>query len=188
MKRSLGAKTLLYPAPVLIIGTYDSEGKPNLMNAAWGGICNSEPPSIAVSIRPTRLTYDNIVTNRAFTVNVPSVRFVKQADFAGLYSGREKDKFAATGLTPKRGDYVNAPFVEEFPMAIECSLLHTFELGAHTQFVGEIMDVKIDEDKASVEGLINVAALDAFTFSPGDMCYYRIGDAVGQAFSIGRDL
>ena len=145
MKKSLGAKTIVYPTPVLVVGTYDKDGKPNVMTVAWGGICCSVPPCIAVSLRKATYSYGNIVSRKAFTVSVPSERHVKEADYFGIASGRAEDKFAATGLTPVRSDLVNAPYVQEFPLVLECRLAHTFELGLHTQFVGEILDVKIDE-------------------------------------------
>ncbi len=146
MKKSLGAKTILYPTPVIIVGTYDDEGKPNAMTVAWGGICCSVPPCVAVSLRKATYSHGNIVKRQAFTVSVPSERHVKEADYFGIASGRNEDKFAVTRLTPVRSDLVDAPYVEEFPLVLECRLAHTFELGLHTQFVGEILDVKADEE------------------------------------------
>jgi flavin reductase (DIM6/NTAB) family NADH-FMN oxidoreductase RutF len=136
MKTSLGADTLIYPTPIWVVGTYDKQGKPNIMTIAWGGICCSKPPCIAISLRKATYSYGNIVERKAFTVNVPSVAYAKQADFCGMVSGRDVDKFAAAGLTPVRSDLVDAPFVQEFPMILECKLVHTIELGLHTQFVG----------------------------------------------------
>ncbi|NIA13334.1 MAG: flavin reductase family protein [Nitrospiraceae bacterium] len=186
MKKSLGAKTIVYPAPVFIIGSYDTERRPNMMNAAWGGICSSEPPSIAVSIRPERYTYANITRRQAFTVNIPSVALVEAADYVGICSGRDGDKFAAAGLTAVSSDIVDAPYVAEFPLVLECALRHEFELGVHTQFVGEILDVKANEEILDGRGMIDVAKLQPFIFSPGDSLYYRVGECIGRAFSIGR--
>ena len=145
MKKSLGAKTLVYPTPVFVVGTYDKAGKPNAMTAAWGGICCSQPPCVAVSLRKATATHGNIMARRAFTISIPSERHVKQADYLGLVSGRSVDKFAAAKLTPVKSDLVDAPYVKEFPLVLECRLAHTFELGLHTQFVGEILDVKAEE-------------------------------------------
>ena len=186
MKQSLGAKTIVYPTPVFIIGSYDADRRPNLMNAAWGGICSSDPPSIAVSIRPGRHTHANIVKSKAFTVNIPNADLVEASDYVGIYSGRDGDKFAATGLTPVASDLVDAPFVAQFPLVLECELRHQFELGAHTQFVGEILDVKANEEILDEAGQIDVAKLRPFAFSPGDGSYYRVGECIGKAFSIGR--
>src|SRR5512137_749873 len=98
MKKSLGAKTLVYPTPVFVVGTYDANGKPNVMTASWGGICCSQPPCVAVSLRKATYTYGNIVARKAFTISIPSQEHVAQVDFFGLSSGRNTDKFAKTGL------------------------------------------------------------------------------------------
>jgi flavin reductase (DIM6/NTAB) family NADH-FMN oxidoreductase RutF len=186
MKKSLGAKTILYPTPVLIVGTYDDAGKPNVMTAAWGGICCSIPPCIAVSLRKATYSHGSIVRRKAFTVSVPSERHVKEADYFGLVSGRDEDKFAATGLTAVRSDVVDAPYVGEFPLVLECRLSHTFELGLHTQFVGEIMDVKIDDDKLTEAGAPDIEKLLPILFATEARTYYSIGRFLGEAFAIGK--
>src|SRR5512136_926866 len=141
MMKSLGAQTLIYPAPVLVVGTYDKAGKPNVMTASWGGICCSQPPCVAVSLRKATYTYGNILERKAFTISIPSEAYVKEADYFGLVSGRGTDKFAATKLTPVHSDLVDAPYVKEFPLIVECKLAHVIDLGLHTQFVGEVVDV-----------------------------------------------
>jgi len=186
MKNSIGAKTLVYPTPVFVVGTYDGEGRPNIMTAAWGGICCSDPPCVAVSLRKATYSYGNIVKNQAFTINIPSVNQVKEVDYAGNYSGRDEDKFAATGLTPVKGQFVNAPYVEEFPVVLECRVAHTHELGLHTQFVGEILDVKIEASVFREDGLPDLGKIQPLVFSPSDQGYYRVGEFVAQGFSIGK--
>jgi flavin reductase (DIM6/NTAB) family NADH-FMN oxidoreductase RutF len=186
MKKSLGAKTIVYPTPVLIVGTYDKDGKPNVMTVAWGGICCSVPPCIAVSLRKATYSYGNIVKRRAFTVNVPSERHVKEADYFGIASGKTEDKFAATGLTPVPSDLVDAPYVEEFPLVLECRLSHTIELGLHTQFVGEILDVKADEDVLTASGVPDLDKLLPMLYAPEVRTYHAVGRCLGQAFSIGK--
>ena len=186
MKKSLGAKTIVYPAPVLIVGTYDDAGKPNVMTAAWGGICCSVPPCIAVSLRKATYSYGNVVSRKAFTISVPSERHVKEADYFGIASGRDEDKFAATGLTPVCSDLVDAPYVAEFPLVLECRLAHTIELGLHTQFVGEIIDVKIDEDMLTEAGAPDVEKLLPILFATEVRTYHGIGRFLGKAFSIGK--
>lgn len=185
MKRSVGAKTLVFPAPVFVVGSYDDAGQPNIMTAAWGGICCSDPPSIAVSIREARLTYANVMRAGAFTVSIPSADQVAQADYAGMVSGRDVDKFAALGLTPVRSERVEAPFPGEFPLVLECRLAHTFNLGAHTQFIGEILDVKAEESVLGPDGRIDVARLQPVAFAPDSGGYYALGKRIGNAFSMG---
>ena len=186
MKKSLGAKTILYPTPVLVVGTYDISGKPNVMTAAWGGICCSAPPCVAVSLRKATYSHGNIVHRKAFTISVPSERYVKDADYFGIVSGRTEDKFAAADLTPVRSDLVDAPYVKEFPLVVECRLLHTFELGLHTQFVGEILDVKVDEASLGETGSPDPEKLRPIIFAPDIQAYYGISRRLGKAFSIGK--
>jgi flavin reductase (DIM6/NTAB) family NADH-FMN oxidoreductase RutF len=186
-KQSLGAKTLLFPAPVLLVGTYDSAGKPNLMNAAWGGICNSQPPCISVSLRRATYSHGGIVARQAFTVGIPSEDLIKPADYVGIVSGRDVDKFAATGLTPVKSDLVDAPYAAQMPLVLECRLLQTHEIGSHTQFIGEIVDVKADPAVLGDDGLPDILRLKPLVFDTACRGYYGIGDLRGQAFSVGKD-
>jgi flavin reductase (DIM6/NTAB) family NADH-FMN oxidoreductase RutF len=188
MKKSLGAKTLVYPTPVFVVGTYDRNGKPNAATAAWAGICCSRPPCVAVSLRAATYTHGNIVARKAFTFSIPSEDYVKQADYFGLASGRDADKFAAAKLTPVKSDLVDAPYVLEFPLVLECKLVHTFELGLHTQFVGEILDVKADEAVLDTGGLVDIEKVKPLVFTPDTQGYYGIGNFVGRAFSVGEKL
>ncbi len=188
MKKSLGAKTLAYPTPLFCVGTYDRDGRPNIMTAAWAGICCSKPPSLAVSLRPATYSHDCILEHKAFTVSVPSRVHVAQVDYMGIASGRGEDKFKTLGLTPVKGDLVNAPYVGEFPVAIECALTHSHSVGLHTQFIGEILDVKVDEACLGEDGLPDIQALAPFVFAPVLREYYAMGEKVGQAFSIGKGL
>jgi flavin reductase (DIM6/NTAB) family NADH-FMN oxidoreductase RutF len=185
MKKSIGAKTIVHPTPVFVVGTYDKEDKPNVMTAAWGGICCSVPPCLSVSLREATYTYHNILERQAFTVSIPSEKYVKEADFFGIASGRDVDKFQATGLTPIKSKVVDAPFVEEFPFVLECKLLQSVEIGLHTQFIGEIMDIKVDEDVINVDHPF-VEKIKPLIYSPDDLAYYGVGNYVAKAFSVGR--
>jgi flavin reductase (DIM6/NTAB) family NADH-FMN oxidoreductase RutF len=185
MKKSLGARTLLYPTPVSVIGTYDKNGKPNIMTAAWVGICCSKPPCISVSLRKATYSYGNMVERRAFTVNIPPEKYVKETDYAGIASGRDVDKFSTTKLTPVKSDIVDAPYVEEFPVVLECKLIHTIEIGLHTQFVGEIVDVKADET-ALENGLPDMKKVNPILYAPDVRAYYGVGNHLGKAFSLGK--
>ncbi len=188
MKKSMGPKTILYPTPVLAVGTYDRDGKPNVMIVAWGGLCCSNPPCVAVSLRKATYSYDNIVERKAFTISIPSQQYAKQADYFGIVSGRNEDKFSSTGLTPVRSDLVDAPYINEFPLILECRVIHTLEIGLHTQFIGEILDIKVDEDKLGEDGAPAIEKINPFFFVPDSRMYYGIGNYLGKAFSIGREL
>jgi flavin reductase (DIM6/NTAB) family NADH-FMN oxidoreductase RutF len=186
MKQSLGPKTLLFPTPVLLVGTFDHEGKPNLMNAAWGGICCSQPPCVAVSLRKATYSYAGIVEHKAFTLSIPSEVQMKEADYVGITSGQDTDKFAATGFTPVKSSLVNAPYAAELPFILECRLLHTLEIGLHTQFVGEIIDVKAEEGVLDEDGLPDILKIKPLIFDPAHRGYHGTGPLLGKAFSVGK--
>jgi flavin reductase (DIM6/NTAB) family NADH-FMN oxidoreductase RutF len=188
MKQSLGANMIVGVTPVWVIGTYDREGRPNMMTTAWGGVCCSDPPCIGISLRKATYSYAGIIERNAFTVNIPSAGHVKETDYAGIASGRDADKWQATGLTPVRGQFVDAPYVSEFPLVLECKLLHTLEIGLHTRFIGEIVDVKADESVLAKDRSLDIESLDPFLYVPGKRAYYRIGHYIGKAHSIGKEL
>ena len=187
MKKSLGSKTISFPLPVYLVGSYDENGKANIMNAAWGGIASSDPPCLSVSVQPVRHTHGGIIKNKAFTVSIPNSSLAAAADLAGLISGKNHDKFALTGLTAVKSEAVNAPYVSECPVVIECELYKSVELGSHTMFIGRIVDVKV-EDSVKIEGqALNMADVDPIIFNTGGD-YHRVGQAVGKAFSMGKAL
>ncbi len=185
MKISLGAKTLA-PAPMYIVGTYDEQDRANVMVAAWAGICCSEPPCLTVSLRKATYSYHNIMAREAFTVSIPGEDQASAADYFGLVSGRDTDKLADTGLTAVKSGLVDAPYIEEFPLVFECSLFRVYELGLHTMFVGEIKDVKAEESVLRDAKTFDLGRIRPFIFSSGDRKYYRLGEPLGPAFSIGE--
>ena len=163
MKNSLGAQTFLYPAPAWVVATYDQAGKANAMTVAWAGLCCSEPPAVAISLRKTTYTYQNIIQRQCFTVNVPSEAFIKEIDFMGMVSGRNIDKFSLTGLTAVKSELVDAPYIKEFPLSLECKLNQTIEIGLHTQFIGEIYwTLRFEEDMTAKTEFLISARLDPY--------------------------
>lgn len=185
---SLGPQAFLSPAPVLLVGTYDEAGQPNIMTAAWGGLCCSQPPCLSVSLRRSSWTCRSLQQKQAFTVSIPSRNMVGQADFAGLVSGRQEEKFKTLGLTPRAGEHVDAPFVAECPVVLELLLRHSLELGSHIQFVGEIMDVKVNRNCLTPEGLPDPARIAALSFAPLTKEYYAVGEFVARAFAVGKTV
>jgi len=186
VKQSLGAKTLIYPTPVLVVCSYHAAGRPNVMTAAWGGIACSKPPCVSVSLRAATATHGNIIARKAFTISLPSGAQAAAADYFGLVSGRKTDKFAATGLTPLRSELVDAPYVAEFPLIVECAVVQVHELGLHTQFIGEVKDVKIEEACLDAEGHVDVHKLDPLAFAPDTGTYFALGVLIGRAYSAGK--
>ena len=188
MKKSIGGKTLVFPAPVLIVGTYDDDHKPNVMAVAWGGICCSQPPCVAVSLRKATYSFGNIVSRQAFTVNIPSEEQVREADYFGIASGRDEDKFQRSGLTPVASELVDAPYIAEFPMVLECRVLHTIEIGLHTEFIGEILDIKAEEAVIGENGNPDMEKLKPIAYEPLNRRYFRIGGLLARAQSVGREI
>ncbi len=188
MKKSLGANIIVPTTPVWVVGTYDKDGKPNVMTAAWGGVCCSKPPCIYVSLRKATYTYGNIVERKAFTVSIPSETYTKEADYFGIITGKKVDKFAATGLTAVKSDLVDAPYVKEFPLVIECKVIKIVEIGLHTEFIGEIVDVKADSSVLNEKNLPDIEKVNPIIWNPAGMSYHKVGKSVGQAFSIGKEI
>jgi len=188
-KRSLGAHPLLYPLPVYLVATYDADEKPNVMAAAWGGICSSDPLSLTVSVRPERWTHDALLARKAFTVCIASEEMAVAADYVGIASGRRYDKFPVAGFTPVRAEKVDAPYIAECPVILECSLTQTVNLGVHTMMIGAILDVKADEDCLDDSGTFpEISKVSPLIFDSGSRRYYGVGKHVGPAFSIGKAL
>jgi flavin reductase (DIM6/NTAB) family NADH-FMN oxidoreductase RutF len=186
--KSLGSMTAGFPTPTWVVGSYDIKGKADMMTAAWCGIANSTPASVFVALRPARYTYENILEKGEFTVCIPPETYVKETDYFGIESGRDADKIEASGLTARRAEKVNAPYIEEFPMYLECKLTDRMNLGSHFVIIGRILDVKAKEDILDHKGSIEIQKLKPIIYSPTDMNYYGVGECIGQAFSIGKEL
>lgn len=183
MKKTVMAKrTVLFTHPVFIIGSYDAADRPNIMAVSWGGICCSEPPCVAISLRKATYTYHNIMAHKAFTLNIPSEQNAAEADYVGVYSGRDEDKFKSTGLTPVDAQVVHAPYIKEFPMALLCSVKHVIEIGLHTQFIGEIIESIADENVLNAKGQPDINLIKPFIYNSVDRGYYGIGEKVQNAF------
>jgi flavin reductase (DIM6/NTAB) family NADH-FMN oxidoreductase RutF len=170
------------------VGSYDDERRPNAAAVAWGGICCSQPPCVAISLRKATYSHGNIVSRQAFTVNIPPEEQVEAADYFGIASGRDQDKFERTGLTPVASEVVDAPYIEEFPLVLECRVLHTIEIGLHTEFIGEILDVKAEENVIGGNGNPDMEKIKPFAYEPGNRRYFRIGDFLARAHSVGKEI
>ncbi|MDR0470066.1 MAG: flavin reductase family protein [Peptococcaceae bacterium] len=188
MKENVGARTLLFPTPVLVVASYDESGRANAMTAAWGGICCSDPPCVTVSLRKATYSYNNLMAKKAYTVNIGGKKYAKEADYFGVSSARDTDKFADTGLTPVKSDFVDAPYIEEFPVNLECKIVHVADLGLHTMFVGEVVNAKVDSAIAGNVGQPMIEQIMPMIFAPNSHNYYTIGEEIGQAFSLGKAL
>jgi flavin reductase (DIM6/NTAB) family NADH-FMN oxidoreductase RutF len=189
-KTNVGAKTFLFPTPIVLCGTYGKNCRANLATLAWAGICNSEPPAVQISVRPARYTHEAILEKREFTVCVPSSSQSKIADFCGLVSGRDVDKPSAAGLSTAKGQFTDAPLVAEFPICMECKLMGSLKLGSHDMFVGEVVAAWVDAKYLDERGNADLRKLSPIAYAPavGGTEYFAIGESAGKSFSIGKEL
>lgn len=183
MKKSIGPATIIMPNPVLIIGSYDDNEKPNIMTVAWGGICCSNPPAVNISLRKSRYSYNGIAKRKAFTVNIPSKKYVKESDYVGIYSGKDENKFETMGLTPVKSDLVDAPYIEEFPMALMCEVINVVEIGVHDMFIGEIKDIVVDENVLDENGKPDITKIEPIAYDYPSRTYRLIGKDILPGFS-----
>jgi flavin reductase (DIM6/NTAB) family NADH-FMN oxidoreductase RutF len=185
MRKNFGAKTWAYPMPVFIVAAYDKDGKANAMNAAWGGI--SEENQISVCLSPEHKTTLNIKESGAFTVSMATARTVVPCDYIGIVSGNdEPDKMEIAGFHTRRSEFVNAPIINELPMAIECRLISYDD--DTCALVGEIVNVSADESVLNENGKISPDKLEPIIYDSVNHTYRKIGDVVGYAFKVGLKL
>ncbi len=185
MRKNFGAKTMCYPMPVFIIGTYGSDGTPNAMNAAWGGI--SEEEQISICISAGHKTTENILARKAFTVSMATAEHVAACDYVGLVSGnKEPDKFAKAGFHATKSEFVDAPLIDELPMALECELI-SYDAES-CRLVGRIVNVCAAASILDADGKIDVKKLQPITYDSMHHHYLVLGEKVGNAFKDGAAL
>ena len=186
-KVSMGARTLLYPLPTVLVGA-NVDGKPNFSTYAWCGIVNSNPPMLSVAFQHQRHTLKGVKQNGTFSVNIPSVELVKETDYCGTVSGRETDKVADCKFSIFYGKLANAPLISECPINLECRALHILNLGSHEMVVGQIEEVYAT-DSCLTDGEPDVTKIKPFLWvtHPTNQ-YWTFGKPIGEAFSIGRQM
>ena len=185
MRKNFGPKTMCYPMPVFIIGTYNADGTPNAMNAAWGGI--SEEQEISICVDNSHKTAENLITRKAFTVSMATADTLAACDYVGIVSGnKEPDKFAKAGFHATKSEFVDAPLIDELPMALECEVISYDE--ETCRLVGRIVNVSADESILGENGKVDVARLRPITYDSMNHHYLVLGEKVGQAFHDGTSL
>lgn len=185
MRKNFGSRPAVYPMPVFILGTYNPDGSANAMNAAWGGI--SEENEISVCISEGHKTTKNILERKAFTVSMATVDTLAACDYVGIASGnRIPNKAEAAGLHPAKAIFVDAPYFEELPMALECRLIRYDE--ERCRLVGEIVNVNAEESILNEKGMVDPAKLRPICYDPMNHDYLALGEAVGKAFHDGKSL
>lgn len=184
MRKNFGAKCWLYPMPVLIVGSYDENGNPNAMNAAWGGIYDTN--LVMVCLADDHKTTENIKKRGAFTISFATASMVNSCDYVGIVSANDiPDKFARAGFHATKSEFVNAPLIDELPMSVECRLLKFNEDGI---CIGEIVNVSADESVLDDRGVVDAKKLDPIIYDSASHAYWNFGEKVGTAFSDGKKI
>ncbi len=187
MKKDLGVKDYVFPMPVLMIATYCDDGTVDVMNMAWGGICDSD--KVALNISESHKTAENIKKRMAFTLSIADIPHLEAADFFGIASGNKMpDKFERSGLHAVKSEKVDAPVVEEFPLTLECRVMEYHHNDYGFRVVGQIVNVLAEESVLDEKGKVDPKRLNAFVFDTFQSGYYAIGEKVGQAWSSGKGL
>ncbi|MBQ4298028.1 MAG: flavin reductase family protein [Clostridia bacterium] len=187
MKKDIGVIPAVYPMPVLMVAAYDKAEKVNVMNVAWGQICDED--KIILFIGEGKRTWLNIKESGAFTVSIADRAHMDVADFFGIASGNKiSDKFERTGYHAEKSERVHAPVIEEFPLAMECELLDILDTEYVSGIVGRIVNVRAEESVLDEKGKVDPARLDALIFDQFQSGYYVTGERVGRAWNAGAAL
>lgn len=184
MRKNFGKKTWLYPMPVLIVAAYDESGAPNAMNAAWGGIYDTN--MIMICLDGAHKTTDNIRKTGEFTVSFATSKTVVPCDYVGIVSANDvADKFTRAGFHATKGEFVNAPIIDELPMTLECKVI---KFNEDEILIGEIVNVSADESILDSDGKIDAKKLDPIIYDSVSHAYWNFGEKVGRAFSDGKKI
>ncbi len=184
-KIKMGAQQFLNPKPVVLVGTV-IDNKPNFLTVSWTGITSSNPPTMSVAIRDIRYSLKGIQNNKTFSVNIPSVKMVKETDYCGSVSGSKYDKIKECEFKIFYGNLAGAPLIEQCPINIECKVFQTIVIGDHSIIIGEIIESYISED-CFTNGLPDIKKIDPMCFctlTTKSMGYYKLGKYIGSTNSI----
>ena len=182
MRKNFGVKSYFYPLPVLMIATYDEEGRADCMNAAWGGLYDAN--QVILCLSASHKTTKNIHLKKAFTVSFADAKHVAEADYLGLVSGNQvHDKLEKANLHVTKSEFVEDPLIDEFPLTLECRYIKDTEDG---NIIGEIVNVSADESILGEDGKIDVNRLEAISFDPSHNTYVKVQGHIGNAFQDGN--
>ena len=186
MKQQIEITEAIFPMPVLMVSTFNEDGSVDVMNAAWGTMVDRT--KVALNLTETHKTVENIRARKGFVVSIADAAHVTEADYFGVVSGRnEKDKFAKSGMTFTKSELVDAPIINEFPIALECEFIEYQSGETGLGVIGRVLRTSVDEDKMK-DGKVDVDALGAITFDPYTHGYYKVSGKVGDAFKDGLKL
>ena len=169
--------TALFPCPVVLVTCVDSAGKPNIITLGWVGTVCSDPPTVGLGIRPHRYSCKLIEESGEFVVNIPTEEILKEADYCGVYSGKDVDKFSETGLTPESASQVKPPLIKECPVNMECVVTNKIPLGSHRLFLGKIVCVHVDKRILNEKEVIDFTKVSPFVYNQRE--YWNLKEKIG---------
>lgn len=169
--------TMLNPVPIVMVSCADDEGKSNIITLAWAGTVNSDPPMLSISVRKERYSYEMLKNKGQFVVNLVTEKLASAADFCGVKSGRDINKFEAVNLTPEKANMVDVPLIKECPVNIECEVRERLELGSHDMFIAEILAVNVDESLIDQKGRLQLEKAGLICYSHGE--YRSLSKSIG---------
>lgn len=177
---------MLYPVPAVLVSVADSEGKDNLITIAWTGTVCSDPAMTYISVRKERYSHHMLKENKEFVINLVSKEICRAADFCGVRSGRDLDKFEAAGLTREKASTVKVPLVKESPVNIECKVTQVLELGSHDMFLAKVTAVQVDESLLDEKGKLDLNKAHLVAYSHGE--YQTFDNILGTfGYSVKKD-
>lgn len=178
---------MMFPAPAVVASAYDEQGNADCCTLAFAAMCSHHPPAVMITINTSlkRKTLKSILNSNEFTLAFPSAEHVAETDYIGIASGYDTNKLQDVGFTFNDAEKVNAPIINEFKISLECRVMHTAEVGSHTQITGEIINVQAEEDVLNEEGKISYEKLNPLCYDDVSHSYFEIGDFIAKAFKMG---
>lgn len=177
MKKTWKPGNMLYPLPAVMVSVTDGKGNDNIITVAWAGTVCTNPPMVSISVRPSRFSYDLIKNTGEFVINLTTEKLAYAADYCGVRSGRDVDKFKEMNLTKEKADFVKAPMIGESPVSIECKVKEVKELGSHHMFMAEVLAVHAEEAYMDQNDKFQLNKARPIVYSHGE--YLGLGKSVG---------
>lgn len=187
MKTKLGAQRMLFPLPTVLVVTGNME-KANIVTIAWISLLTGKPPTLGISVGSRGYSGELIKMNQDFSVNIATVDYMAEADFCGITSGDDTDKFKETGLTKLPSSIIQSPIIKECPVNMECKLIEKKMVGSTNHFIGEIVETHVDSDKIGEDARVKSLDIDAINpliYISGLQEYRELGKKIGDAYKIG---
>ena len=187
MKVNLKPWSMMFPAPAVVASAYDENGNADACTLAFATMCSHHPPAVMIAINTTlkRKTLKSILYSKEFCIAFPSAEHVEETDYLGIASGYDTNKLEDVGFSFKDGEVVNAPIINEYKISLECKLIHTAEVGSHTQLTGEIVNVQADEDVLDEKGKISYEKLDPLGYEDVTHRYIKVGEEIAKSHKVG---